>query len=35
VNPAKAIENWKKVLELLPPDNEYYLKAKKMLEKYQ
>ena len=34
INPEKAIENWKKILELVPPDSEYYIKAKKMLEKY-
>jgi len=35
LNPTKAIQKWKMVLEMCPPENEYYQKAKSRIAKYE
>lgn len=35
LNPTQAIQKWKMVLEMCPPENEYYQKAKSRIAKYE
>lgn len=35
LNPRQAIQKWKMVLEMCPPENEYYQKAKSRIAKYE
>jgi tetratricopeptide (TPR) repeat protein len=35
LNPTQAIKKWKMVLEICPPENEYYQKAKSRIAKYE
>jgi hypothetical protein len=35
LNPTQAIQKWKMVLEMCPPENEYYQKAKSQIAKYE
>jgi len=35
LNPTQAIEKWKMVLQMCPPENEYYKKAKSRIAKYE
>ena len=34
ININRAVEKWKQVLEIASPDDEYYIKAKKQIEKH-